>query len=134
MAKNVAVPKVYLKIDYGDKIRIGPGKVQLLKLIAEKNSISAAARAMNMSYRRAWMLVDETAQIFGMPVITTRIGGKGHGGAELTELGVAIIENYERALAKAEVAISEELQALATLVKSRQKRKASASVNAGQKP
>jgi molybdate transport system regulatory protein len=124
MAKNVAVPKVYLKIDYGDKIRIGPGKVQLLKLIGERNSISAAARAMNMSYRRAWLLVDETAQIFGKPVIITRIGGKGHGGAELTELGMAIIENYERAIAKAEAAIAEELQALATTAKSASKRKA----------
>jgi molybdate transport system regulatory protein len=113
MAKNERVPRVYLKIDYGDKIRIGPGKVQLLKLIDEKNSISAAARAMNMSYRRAWLLVEETTQIFGQPVVSTHIGGKGHGGAKLTALGQAIIANYERAVAKAEAAIAEELHALA---------------------
>lgn len=114
MANEESVPRVYLKIDYGNRVRIGPGKVQLLKLIGEKHSISAAARAMNMSYRRAWLLVEETARIFGQPVIATHVGGKGHGGAELTALGEKIVTTYESAVAKAEEAIASELRALAT--------------------
>jgi molybdate transport system regulatory protein len=112
MTKNRLVPHLYLKIDYGDRVRIGPGKVQLLKLIREKSSISAAARAMGMSYRRAWLLVEETSKIFGRPVISTHVGGKGHGGAQLTPLGEKVIETYETIVAKTEAVVEAELQAL----------------------
>jgi molybdate transport system regulatory protein len=112
MVDKRSIPHLYLKIDYGDRVRIGPGKVQLLKLIRDKNSISAAARAMDMSYRRAWLLVEETNKIFGQPVISTHVGGKGHGGAALTPLGEKIIQTYETIVAKAGAAVREELEAL----------------------
>lgn len=113
MSGKTNVPRLYLKIDYGDRIRIGPGKIQLLKLIREKNSISAAARAMDMSYRRAWLLVEETSKILGEPVISTHVGGRSHGGAQLTPLGEWVITTYEAVIAKAEAAVAAELQALA---------------------
>jgi molybdate transport system regulatory protein len=113
MSSKRHVPHFHLKLDYGNGLRIGPGKVQLLKLIREQNSISAAARAMDMSYRRAWLLVEETSKIFGQPVITTHVGGKGHGGAKLTPLGEKIISTYEAIVVKAEAAVAAELQALA---------------------
>jgi molybdate transport system regulatory protein len=114
MVRKRLIPHLYVKVDYGDRVRIGPGKVQLLKLIREKSSISAAARAMNMSYRRAWLLVEETNKIFGQPVISTHVGGKGHGGAQLTALGEKVISSYETIIAKAEAAVEAELQSLAT--------------------
>lgn len=114
MAKKRITPHLYVKIDYGDRVRIGPGKVALLKLIREKNSISAAARAMEMSYRRAWLLVEETNTIFGQPVISTHVGGRGHGGARLTPLGEKVIATYEAIIAKAEATVAAELEALMT--------------------
>lgn len=114
MTKKRITPHLYVKIDYGDHVRIGPGKVQLLRLIREKNSISAAARAMDMSYRRAWLLVEETNKIFGQPVISTHVGGKGHGGAQLTVLGEKIISSYEAIVAKAQAAVEAELKSLIT--------------------
>ena len=113
MTRKRHVPSFHLKLEYGNGERIGPGKVQLLKLIREHNSISAAARAMGMSYRRAWLLVESTGKIFGQPVVTTHVGGKGHGGAKLTPLGEEIISTYETIVAKAEAATVAERQALA---------------------
>lgn len=112
MTKKQRIPQLYLKIDYGDRVRIGPGKVQLLRLIRERNSISGAARAMGMSYRRAWLLVEETNLIFGQPVISTHVGGKGHGGAQLTPLGEKVIEVYETIIAQAQAAVEAELLSL----------------------
>ncbi len=74
--------------------RVGPGKIRLLELIAEKGSISEAARAMEMSYRRAWLLIDSINTMYGEPVITTKIGGYGRGGATLTDFGQSVVENY----------------------------------------
>ena len=67
-------PRAAIKIDFGTEVRLGPGKVRLLELIAETGSISAAARQMEMSYRRAWLLIDEVNGIFGNPVVETATG------------------------------------------------------------
>jgi molybdate transport system regulatory protein len=74
--------------------RVGPGKIDLLEQIAQLGSISAAARAMRMSYRRAWELVDDVGRSFGRPVVTTQMGGNGGGGARLTPLGRDLIAQY----------------------------------------
>ncbi len=82
---------------------IGPGKIRLLELVGESGSISAAGRAMNMSYRRAWMLIDGVNRSFRAPVVETQLGGTHGGGAMLTELGHDLIAHYrsiERAAAK----------------------------------
>jgi molybdate transport system regulatory protein len=83
---------IQIVLDKSD--RVGPGKIRLLELIDEKGSISEAARAMNMSYRRAWLLVDSVNNMFDEPAITTKIGGYGRGGASLTEFGKSLIDHY----------------------------------------
>ena len=88
------LPRAVIKIDFGTEVRLGPGKVRLLELIAETGSISAAARQMEMSYRRAWLLIDEVNGIFGNPVVETATGGAGGGGAKVTPLGEAVIAAF----------------------------------------
>ena len=86
---------------------IGPGKIKLLELVGESGSISAAGRAMGMSYRRAWLLVDALNRSFRGPVVTTKPGGARGGGATLTGLGHDVIARYraiERSAAKASAA------------------------------
>ncbi|MGJ4860457.1 winged helix-turn-helix domain-containing protein [Labrys sp. La1] len=94
------MPSLSLRIDLDPEGRIGPGKIELLENIASLGSISAAGRAMGMSYRRAWDLVEEINQIFGKPVATRQIGGKNGGGAVLTPLGLALIARF-RAIERA---------------------------------
>ena len=74
---------------------IGIGKIRLLKLVGETGSISAAARQMGMNYRRAWFLIDSMQSGFADPILLTERGGKGHGGASLTQLGFELINRYE---------------------------------------
>ena len=73
---------------------IGPGKIALLERIRDEGSISAAARAMGMSYKRAWELVDEMNSTFIKPAVLTSKGGKTGGGALLSELGIELIRAY----------------------------------------
>ncbi len=94
------MPSLSLRINIDPDGRIGPGKVQLLETIAELGSISAAARRMNMSYKHAWDLIEETSRIFGTPVLDTQKGGQKGGGAQLSETGRAVVEHY-RAVEKA---------------------------------
>ena len=75
--------RLTLRIDFQDGRALGPGKVRLLELVGETGSISAAARRMEMSYRRAWLLVDALNRTFRDPVVTTRGRGAGGGGAAL---------------------------------------------------
>lgn len=93
-----------IRIDVGPGNRIGPGKVQLLEMIAKHGSISAAGRALGMSYRRAWTLVEAMNGGFGRPVVEAQIGGKAGGGARLSSFGADLIAHYraiERAADKA---------------------------------
>ena len=90
------MPTTILKIDF-DGRRLGAGKVRLLELIVETGSISAAAKKMNMSYRRAWLLMDELNHMFGRDVIATAAGGSGGGGAKVTDFGSQVI-SFFRAL------------------------------------
>ena len=83
-----------LKFD-GDRL-IGPGRIRLLELIAETGSISAAGREMEMSYRRAWLLVEELNGSFKTPLVEKQLGGSGGGGAILTRLGADVVRRYRR--------------------------------------
>lgn len=99
--------RLTIRIDLSDRGAIGPGKIRLLELVGESGSISAAGRAMNMSYRRAWMLIDGVNRCFRSPVVETQQGGARGGGAALTELGHDVIARYraiERAATKASAA------------------------------
>lgn len=91
---------------------IGPGKIDLLRTIERKRSIAAAARALGMSYRRAWLLLDETRKALGEDVLVTRTGGAERGGASLTPRGRALIRAYEAVCAKAEDAARAEIEKL----------------------
>lgn len=86
--------KIKVQILSGDEIAMGPGKADLLDAIAREGSISAAGRAMGMSYRRTWLLVDAMNRCWDMPLVETAAGGTGGGGARLTELGASILAHY----------------------------------------
>jgi len=86
--------RLTLRIDFDQKRQLGPGKIKLLELIREHGSISAAARAMGMSYRRAWSLIMNLNETFAEPLILARTGGAGGGSAELTERGHEVIRCY----------------------------------------
>lgn len=101
-----------LRVLFGNAIALGPGKTDLLELIAETGSISAAARRMNMSYRRAWLLVDTMNRCFRSPLIETATGGKGGGGAHITDLGQEILHRYREMERKAIAATAEDMQAI----------------------
>ena len=88
------MPTLSLRIDLDPEGRIGPGKIALLENIAACGSISAAARDMAMSYKRAWDLVEEMNRIFGKPLVAARTGGKRGGGAELTPVGLAVVKRF----------------------------------------
>jgi molybdate transport system regulatory protein len=107
-----------LRIQLGHAIAIGPGKVQLLEAIADTGSISAAARQMGMSYRRAWLLVDTMNQCFKEPLVNTATGGKGGGGASITPLGLEVLGRYQRMQRIANEAVADEMEAFAALLAS----------------
>ena len=105
--------RVTLRLDFRPGQAIGHGKVRLLEAVRDQGSISAAGRTMGMSYRRAWMLIDELNRMFGEPVVQTKHGGPTGGGAELTPIGRQVIERYRAIEAKAQAASADELAALA---------------------
>jgi molybdate transport system regulatory protein len=89
---------------------MGPGKAELIDRIAETGSISAAARAMGMSYRRAWQLVEALNKDFREPVIITAIGGTRGGGASVTPFGKRLLAQYRAMEDKASAAIAADLR------------------------
>ena len=101
-----------IRIDFSPGHRLGPGKITLLEQIAALGSISAGGRAMDMSYRRAWELVEELNTIFGKPVVSSRSGGRKGGGATLTPLGLSLISRYRAMERAAEAATQAHLAAL----------------------
>lgn len=90
-------PLIWVKIVLPGRGQIGPGKVALLEAVRETGSISAAARAISLSYKKAWELIDELNGMFKQPVVETRIGGSERGGAQLTTLGERLITLYAEA-------------------------------------
>lgn len=86
--------KPVLRIDFPPNERLGRGKIELMELIASTGSISAAGRAMDMSYRRAWLLVDALNHMFNQTVIESQRGGKQGGGAGLTPFGEELLARY----------------------------------------
>ena len=86
--------RLTIRLDFDAARHVGHGKIRLIESIAEEGSISGAARKMGMSYRRAWLLLDEVNRMFREPVVETHLGGKGGGNARLTEFGRALVELY----------------------------------------
>jgi molybdate transport system regulatory protein len=87
-------PRLKLRILFGEDAMLGPGKAELLDGIRECGSIAAAGRRMKMSYKRAWMLVEEMNSAFAEPLVDSARGGQGGGGAHLTEIGFEVLRLY----------------------------------------
>jgi molybdate transport system regulatory protein len=81
---------------------MGPGKADLLEAVTREGSISAAARALGMSYRRAWLLVDQMNRCFTLPLVETQAGGGRQAGARLTDEGQAALAAYRALSAQVE--------------------------------
>lgn len=105
--------RLTLRLDFGADAAIGHGKIRLLEAVRDRGSIAAAGRAMAMSYRRAWLLVEALNAIFEEPVIATRHGGSAGGGAALTPFGHRVVAQYRAMEAKASEAVAKDLAALA---------------------
>ena len=107
-------PGLTLRVLGSGRPAIGPGKAALIAQIGRTGSISAAARAMGMSYRRAWQLVEALNKSFKEPVVLTAVGGKRGGGAVVTELGKRLVATYHGMEAKASAAIAADLEEFST--------------------
>ena len=110
------MPRLKLRIQF-ENLLLGPGKAELLERIAETGSISAAGRQMDMSYRRAWSLVEEMNTAFRDPLVQGARGGKGGGGAVVTETGQTVLALYRHLLTAAEQAAAPDLAALLALLR-----------------
>ena len=104
--------KLVLRLEFDPERAIGPGKMRLLELIETHRSIAAAGRAMNMSYRRAWLLVDSLNRSFQRPVVAAQHGGAAGGGARLTPFGRTLVGHYRAMEAEAELATRKRIRAL----------------------
>jgi molybdate transport system regulatory protein len=103
-----------IRVDFGPFGFLGPGKIQLMGLISKHGSISAAGKEMGMSYRRAWLLVDEINKIFREPLVEKQMGGSGGGGARLSKLGRDVVGRYRAIEGAAASAAAADLRALRT--------------------
>ena len=111
------VARFRLRVTSGDTIAVGPGKIDLLEAIAETQSITAAAKSIGMSYRRAWILVDQINATLRQPAVASAQGGEHGGGSRLTAVGEVLIERYRRIEARAAEACADDIAALLQLVK-----------------
>jgi molybdate transport system regulatory protein len=106
--------RLRLRIRFGGEDMIGWGKADLLERIAATGSIAAAARDLGMSYKRAWSLIETLNAMFDAPLVATSRGGRGTGGAVLTERGQTVLAEYRAVEALAEAAVRDRLQRLAS--------------------
>src|SRR5690242_12646113 len=90
----MAGPRLSIRIDLASGDRIGPGKIALLEAIRSTGPISAGARALRMSYRRAWLLVEDINNALREPAVTAETGGRSGGGASLTPAGERVVDLY----------------------------------------
>jgi molybdate transport system regulatory protein len=107
-----------MRIRKGETIALGPGKVALLEAVREHGSISAAARSLDMSYRRAWLLIDELNRSLKSPATVSEQGGQSGGGCVLTPVGENIIRLYRDVETQAHLACAKQIAALTKLIDS----------------
>jgi molybdate transport system regulatory protein len=116
-ARKAPVVRFRMRIMQEDTIALGPGKVSLLEAVREHGSISAAARSLNMSYRRAWLLMDELNRALTSPATVSGHGGASGGGSVLTPVGEEIVRLYRDIERRAAAACAPEIDALTKLVR-----------------
>jgi molybdate transport system regulatory protein len=107
-----SLPSLSVRIDLDREGRIGPGKIELLENIRKLGSISAAGRAMDMSYKRAWDLVDEINRICRQAAVERQTGGKNGGGTALTPFGLSLVARYRKIEREAASVVRKELLGL----------------------
>jgi molybdate transport system regulatory protein len=109
--------RLTLRVDFGTDRAIGPGKVLLLEAIRDTGSISQAGRSLGMSYRRAWLLVDDMNRCFREPVVIAQPGGSQGGGAALTAFGEKVVQRYRTIETQATAATKPQLHDLEASVR-----------------
>ena len=116
----MSATRLTLRVDFGPSRSIGPGKIRLLEAIDRTGSISQAGRSLGMSYRRAWLLIDDMNRCFRHAVVNAKPGGSQGGGAVLTQFGAELVRDYRAIETAAEIAAKKRLRGLeAALRKSR---------------
>jgi molybdate transport system regulatory protein len=115
--------RLTVRIDFGSARALGPGKIRLLEAIGKTGSISRAGRELDMSYRRAWLLVDDMNRCFRALVVATHGGGVKGGGATLTPFGLELIDKYRALEARATAAAGPQLRRLEAALRRRARRK-----------
>ena len=113
--------RLTLRLDFDEDRAIGPGKIRLLEAIRDTGSITKAGLALGMSYRRAWLLVDDMNSCFREPVVSAQVGGTHGGGAALTAFGARLIDQYRAIEAEAHAATSSRLNELEAACRGRGK-------------
>ena len=108
--------KFRMRVTMGDVIAIGPGKIALIEAISETGSITAAAKSLDMSYRRAWLLLDELNRALKKPAVDSAKGGQHGGGSALTDTGLQLIALYRRIEQTAASACQADLAKLTGLI------------------
>ena len=106
-----------LRVMFGPEIAIGPGKAELLEAIAATGSISASAKRLGMSYRRAWLLVDTMNRCFREPVVASSSGGAGGGGAHVTDFGRQVLQRFGAMRDRVDRALEPELERFSELLR-----------------
>lgn len=106
-----------LRLRLGEDIAMGPGKADLLEAIEATGSISAAAKSLGMSYRRAWLLVETMNKCFKTPLVQAKTGGRSGGGAEITPLGRDAVRAYRALQQAADKATAKTLTKLTALLR-----------------
>ena len=111
------IARFRMRVTSGDTISVGPGKISLLEAIRDTRSITAAAKSIGMSYRRAWILIDELNASLKKPAVRSAKGGEHGGGSELTEVGDALVGLYRHIEQRAATACAADVKALLKLVR-----------------
>lgn len=108
--------KLRMRVSVGELIAVGPGKIALLEALVQTQSITQAAKALGMSYRRAWMLVDELNRALKEPAVATAVGGTHGGGSVVTETGLQLIALYRGIESQVQKAAQADIKRLLALI------------------
>lgn len=120
VGKTSAKPPVLrprLRVTCGKEIALGPGKIELLALLVETQSLKKAARRMDMSYMRAWKLIKTMEKCFREPVVAAARGGKAGGGMKVTSAGRQALTLYRQMESNAIVSMRAPWQRLQKLLR-----------------
>jgi molybdate transport system regulatory protein len=119
MPQHKTAPLLIMRIDFPEGWRLGRGKMEILDRIKTEGTISGAGRAMNMSYRRAWLLIDEMNRMFSTPVVVTQRGGKDGGKAIVTDFGEELLGRFRQMEQRARESAQADIDWLAAALRSR---------------